>query len=210
MFRFAFFQCFKHQIDGILEIFVVLPNLHRVNHADQHRKVSIFFRNNTIQIADQGGIEQRFRLFPEGVVAFTLSFCIENQAVYQFQNILFAMDIRQRIIVHRLFEIDCVEYLDAVAASLKQAAALNEDAALRVSHNERTGIFVRHALHEIRFDEKSRLAAARAADNQYVFVAGIRRVLRAAAHREPFRLRQNHVVGKHGVDKGLDILRRTP
>lgn len=28
VFRFAFFQCFKHQIDGILEIFVVLPNLH--------------------------------------------------------------------------------------------------------------------------------------------------------------------------------------
>ena len=25
-----------------------------------------------------------------------------------------------------------------------------------------------------------------------------------------FRLRQNHVVGKHGIDKGLDILRRTP
>ena len=66
VFRLAFFQCFKHQIDGILEIFVVLPNLHRVNHADQHRKVSIFFRNNAIQIADQGGIEQRFRLLMIG------------------------------------------------------------------------------------------------------------------------------------------------
>ena len=48
------------------EIFVVLSNLHRVNHADQHRKVSIFFRNNAIQIADQGGIEQRFRLLMIG------------------------------------------------------------------------------------------------------------------------------------------------
>ena len=181
----------------------VTPSFHLLNYQLSKQRIPVvcpltFYRQRTS------------RTFPEGVVAFTLSFCIENQAVYQFQNILFAMDIRQRIIVHRLFEIDCVEYLDAVAASLKQAAAFNEDAALRVGHNERTGIFVRHALHEIRFDEKSRLAAARAADNQYVFVAGIRRVLRAAAHCEPFRLRQNHVVGKHGVDEGLDILRRTP
>ena len=36
------------------------------------------------------------RTFPEGVVAFTLSFCIENQAVYQFEDVLFAVDIRQR------------------------------------------------------------------------------------------------------------------
>ena len=120
------------------------------------------------------------------------------------------MDIRQRIIVHALGKIDRVHHLDAVAEMPQHPAALDDQTAFRVGHNERTGIFVRHALHEIRFDEKSRLAAARAADNQYVFVAGIRRVLRAAAHREPFRLRQNHVVGKHGIDKGLDILRRTP
>ena len=66
VFRLAFFQRFKHQIDGILEILVVLPDLHRVNHADQHRKVAIFRWSNVIQIADQGGIEQRFRLLMIG------------------------------------------------------------------------------------------------------------------------------------------------
>lgn len=181
----------------------VTPSFHLLNYQLSKQRIPVvcpltFYRQRTS------------RTLPKWIAALALAARVGNQTVYQFQDVLFAMDIRQRIIVHRLFEIDCVEYLDAVTASLKQSAAFNEDAALRVGHNERAGIFVRHALHEIRFDEKSRLAAARAADNQYVFVAGIRRVLRAAAHCEPFRLRQNHVVGKHGIDKGLDILRRTP
>ena len=120
----------------------VTPSFHLLNYQLSKQRIPVVCPLTSYR-------QRTSRTLPEGVVAFTLSFCIENQAVYQFQNILFAMDIRQRIIVHRLFEIDCVEYLDAVAASLKQAAALNEDAALRVGHNERTGIFVRHALHEI-------------------------------------------------------------
>ena len=100
------------------------------------------------------------RTLPKWIAALALAARIGNQAVYQFQDILFAMDIRQRIIVHALGKIDRVHHLDAVAEMPQHPAALDDHAALRVGHNERTGIFVRHALHEIRFDEKSRLAAA--------------------------------------------------
>lgn len=107
--------------------------------------------------------------------------------------------------MHGLAEVDRVHHLDAVAVPFQQPAALDDQAALRVCHH-----IGRMALHQVGLEPESGLAAARAADNQHVLVAGIRRILRTAAHCEPFRLRQNHVVGKHGVDEGLDILRRTP
>ena len=176
----------------------VTPSFHLLNYQLSKQRIPVvcpltFYRQRTS------------RTLPKWIAALALAARIGNQAVYQLQDILFAMDIRQRIIVHRLFEIDCVEYLDAVAVPFQQPAALDDQAALRVCHH-----IGRMALHQVGLEPESGLAAARAADNQHVLVAGIRRILRTAAHCEPFRLRQNHVVGKHGVDEGLDILRRTP
>ena len=120
------------------------------------------------------------------------------------------MDIRQRIIVHALGKIDRVHHLNAVAEMPQHPAALDDQTAFRVGHNERTGVFLRYALHEVRFDEESRLAAARTADHQHVFVSRRSRVFGAAVHRQPLGLRQDDVVGKCGIDIRLDILRRSP
>ena len=58
--------------------------------------------------------------------------------------------------------------------------------------------------------KKPRFAAAGAADYKYVFVSCIFRVLRATTHHQPFGLRQQHVIFKHGVDIWLYILGIAP
>ena len=65
-------------------------------------------------------------------------------------------------------------------------------------------------LHKVRLNEKSCLAAAGAADDKYIFVSCILRVLRAAAHHQPFGLCQQHVIFKYGVDIWLYILGIAP
>jgi len=51
---------------------------------------------------------------------------------------------------------------------------------------------------KVRFDEKPCFTAA--ADYQYIFIAGMGGIFRAAVHHQPFGLRQKHVVFKNGVD----------
>ena len=65
-------------------------------------------------------------------------------------------------------------------------------------------------LHKVGLYEKAGLAAAGTADNKNVFVSCILRLLRAAAHHQPFSLCQQHVVFKNGVDIRFYILRAAP
>ena len=120
------------------------------------------------------------------------------------------MDVRERIIVERLLEIDSVQYLDAVAVALQQFPALNDDTALGVCDHKRGRVCLGCALHQVWFEPEAGLARARAADNQHIFVAGILGILGTVAHHQAFRLRQNDVVLKHRIDKGLDVLCRSP
>ena len=61
-------------------------------------------------------------------------------------------------------------------------------------------------LHKRRFDKKAGLAAAGTADYKNVLVAGIFRLLRAAVHGEPFRLREGDIVLKYRVCVRLYVL----
>ena len=65
-------------------------------------------------------------------------------------------------------------------------------------------------LHKVGLYEKAGLAAAGTADNKNVFVSCILRLLRAAAHHQPFSLCQQHVIFKNGVDIRFYILRAAP
>ena len=65
-------------------------------------------------------------------------------------------------------------------------------------------------LEHVRLDEKSRLAAAGTAYNQNVFVPCIFRILRAALHRQPLGLRQDHVLLKIRINKRLDVFPCSP
>ena len=65
-------------------------------------------------------------------------------------------------------------------------------------------------LHKRRLDEKTGLAAAGTADYKDIFIPRVLRLLGAAVHGKPFRLRQGDIVLKYGVYVRLYVLCRPP
>ena len=65
-------------------------------------------------------------------------------------------------------------------------------------------------MHKVGFYKKSRLAGAGTADYQHIFISRRFRVFRTVIHRQPFRLRQQNVIVKIGVDVRRNILGRPP
>ena len=78
-----------------------------------------------MDIPDQRGIEKRLRFLPEIITGLAVSLCVGNQRRNQLQNVLLRMDVGERVIVHRLLEIDRVEHLDPVMIPLQQLAAFD-------------------------------------------------------------------------------------
>ena len=65
-------------------------------------------------------------------------------------------------------------------------------------------------MHEVGFHKKSRLAAAGTADHQNILISRGFGVFGPVVHGEPFRLRQQNVVVKVGVDVRGNIFGRPP
>ena len=133
------------------------------------------------------------------------NFDIGNQNICQLQDVLFRMDVMERVIVERLFEVDGVEESNLILFLFQQMSALDEQAAFGICYD-----IAGMALHEIGLQKVAGLAAARTADDQDVFVPRRPGAFGAAVHGQPFRLRQQNVVFENGVDKRLDVLARSP
>lgn len=73
------------------------------------------------------------RTRPEFVTGLAVPFGVGNEGCGQLQNILFAVNIREGIIMHRLSEIDSIENPDTVSVLQKGLAAVDYDIAFRVS-----------------------------------------------------------------------------
>ena len=125
MIRILFLQRLKHQIHRILVLFVILADLHGIDKFDQSSEVLLLFWSFVMNIADQGTVEQRLCLVPEGITAFSFTLGIGHQRRDQLQDILFAVYIGKRIIMHRLPEIDRIEDLDPVFCPYKGMPDLN-------------------------------------------------------------------------------------
>ena len=205
-----FLQLLKQNIHRILELFIILTDFHRVDHADKRIEITLFFWGFIVDVPDQSGVQKGFRLDPEIVPALCVACGIGDQAGHEFQNIFLSMDVDKWVIPHGLPEIDRIQDFDAVSSLQKQRAAFDRDRAFRVRHHEGTGILFRVALHQVRLQEKAGLAASGATDHQHVFVPGGFRILRAVVHREAFRRRKDHVVPGIGIDERLDVLLCSP
>ena len=55
---------------------------------------------------------------------------VGDQRCNQLEDILFGMDVRERVISHTLGKIDGIQHLDFVAVALQQFAAFDQDLAL--------------------------------------------------------------------------------
>ena len=89
--------------------FIVLGYLHGVEHFQQCCEVLLLNRGFIVEICDKRNEQKPLRLVPKWVGSLTLTFCVGHQCGHEFQNILFTVDIRHGVIVHRLGKVDCVE-----------------------------------------------------------------------------------------------------
>ena len=101
-----FRQLVKHQVHGVLKFLIVLPDLHRIYELNESGEILFLLRGLVVDVADQGGVKKRFGLNPEIVTALALPLGVGNQGRHQLQNVLFAVQIGKRIVVHGLLEID--------------------------------------------------------------------------------------------------------
>ena len=59
---FPLFQLIKHQVNGIFELLIVLPDLHAVYHLDERGKVLFLHRGLVVDVADERAVQQRLGL----------------------------------------------------------------------------------------------------------------------------------------------------
>ena len=107
--------------------------------------------------------------------------------------------------MHTLGKVNGVENGNAVFCPLQKLSHLANQAAFRVSNDIRAV-----KLHDIGLTEKPCFAAARAADDKNILVSRVLRVFGAVGHHQPFRLRQQNIVVKNGINEWLDVCRCTP
>ena len=55
-------QRVKHQVHGVLELLVILPDLHRVDELDEGGEILFLHRSLVVDISDEGAVQKRFRL----------------------------------------------------------------------------------------------------------------------------------------------------
>ena len=135
MLRVLFFQVFKHDVDRVLEFFIILADLHGIDKLNQGGEVLFFYRGFIVDISDQGTVEQRFRFGPEFVTGFTVAFGVGDQRSDELQDVFFAVNISEGIIVHALFEIDRIQDPDLISVLLEGMATLQDNGSLGVSNN---------------------------------------------------------------------------
>ena len=206
MLGIPFLQVLEHDVHWVLELLIILPDLHGIDEFDQCCEVLFLDRRFIVDIADQRAVQQRLCFGPELVPGFAVALGVGDQCGDELQDILLAVDIGERIVVHALGEVDGVEDLHLILSDgLQGIAALHQDTAFRICHN----IGTMH-LKQVRFKPESCLTGSGSTDNQDVFVPGIGRILRTVAHRNSFCLCQDYIVLEDGIHERFDICVSAP
>ena len=155
MLRFFLFQFLKQHIYCIFKCLIIFPCFRSVDKLKQGRKVLFFFRCFIPDIADQGTVQKPLCFRPEiltGLLAFP--FRVHHDRIYQFQNILFRMDIVEGVIMHTLGKIDRIQYFHFISMPYQHLSALNDDRPFRVcdhitdvfSHLHQIGFYIKTCL----------------------------------------------------------------
>ena len=114
-------QSFKQQIDGRLEVFIILPALAGVEHIQQHTHVFLFGRGLVVDIGDQRLIQKGLRLAPKIFAALVvLALGVFHDDRHQRKNVRFAVQIAEGVIVHGSAEINGVQDLQLISTLLHQ------------------------------------------------------------------------------------------
>ena len=105
--RMLLLQLGEQDVHRALELLVVLPRLAGVDEVQQGDEVALLRLRLVPDVPDEGGIVQPLGLDPEIFTGFfALALGVEDQGVYQLQNVLLAADVGQRVVPHGLLEVD--------------------------------------------------------------------------------------------------------
>ena len=80
------------------------------------------------------------RTDPEIVPGLAFAFGVGNQRRDQLQNVLFRVDVGERVVVHGLLEVQGIENLDLIPVLLQRMAAGNHDVPFGIGDDEAGGI----------------------------------------------------------------------
>ena len=145
------------------------------------------------------------RTRPEVLTAFAvLALGIFHDTVDQLQNVVFTVDIAERIVSHCLLKVDGIEYFYLISTHLEHFTTFFHNCTFRVCDNI-AGVH----LHEVWLNVKASFAGAGTADYQHVLIDIILGIF-IAAHHDALGLRQENVLVKLGVNEGLNIFRCPP
>ena len=132
MLRFLLFQFLKKLIHRILKLFVILAGFACVDELQQRGEVLLLLRGFIPDVANQCTVEQPFCFDPEIFARLlAIPLCVGDNCIDQFQNILFAADVMERIVSHGFFEIDGVQDFDLIPGIREHLSTLDNDRTLR-------------------------------------------------------------------------------
>ena len=177
-------ELIEQAVHGVLELLVVLADFHAVEHFKHRAEVLLLLRGLVMDVADERHVEQLLGVRPKLVAGLALPGRVRNEAGHELENVLLRAEVRKRIVVHGLLEVDGVQHAYLVPGTLQKTAGLKHQLTFGVGDD--VGAV---QLHQIGLDEKPRLARAGAADYEDVFVPRGLCVFRTAVHGEPFSLR---------------------
>ena len=78
-------QRVKHQVHGVLELLVILPDLHRVDELDEGGEILFLHRGLVVDVADERAVQQRLGLDPEIVPGLALALGVAISVVTSFK-----------------------------------------------------------------------------------------------------------------------------
>ena len=122
----------EQAVHGVLELLVVLADFHAVEHFKHRAEILLLLRGLIMDVADERHVEQLLGVRPELVPGLALPGRVCNEAGHELEDVLLAVDIAERIVVHGLFEVDGVQHAYFVPGALQKTAGLKHQLTLGV------------------------------------------------------------------------------
>ena len=92
----------------------------------------LLHRGFVVKVGNQCRQQKPFAFFPERVAAGPFTLGVGHQGRDQFQNILFAVDIGEGIVVHTLGKVNGIQDFQLVAVLQEGVPTLDHDTAFRI------------------------------------------------------------------------------
>ena len=75
-------------------------------------------------VANQGGVQELLGIRPKLVAGLALPCGVGDEASDQLQDVLFAVDVRERVVPHGLLKVDGIQHPNLEPCALQQAPCL--------------------------------------------------------------------------------------